>query len=308
MLDIIDCIYTDRKFKVAECGGESELRRQEFGISQGCPLSPFLFGIVMTVLMTDAVAMLSPEAKIAYLAGDLSDVVYADDTLLMSSHGPFLQEFATAVERTGLEYGLTLHWGKAKRISIGNDDQILAPDGSLLERSPSLTYLGSVVHDSGYPATELSRRLGMCGALFKKLSRAWSHSGIARTRKILLYKSIVVSKLMYGLTTMWLGAAEQRKLDGFHASCLRRILRIPAAYTSRISNERVYAEAGEMKLSRQLVERQLGSLRKILAAPADCAVRAATFLPNSSTPITAAFVRKVGRPRHTWAEQLMQIF
>ena len=100
----------------------------------------------------------------------------------------------------------------------------------------------------------------------------------------------------------------RHKLDGFHASCLRRILRIPAAYTSRISNERVYAEAGEMKLSRQLVERQLGSLRKNLAAPADCAVRAATFLPNSSTPITAAFVRKVGRPRHTWAEQLMQIF
>ena len=63
MLAAIQNIYTDRRFRVREEGVESAERYQKAGISQGCPLSPFLFGMVMTVLMTDARDMLSKEAK-----------------------------------------------------------------------------------------------------------------------------------------------------------------------------------------------------------------------------------------------------
>ena len=50
-------IYKDRQYFVRDCGAESQLHPQRFGICQGCPLSPFLFIILMTAVMEDAIQM-----------------------------------------------------------------------------------------------------------------------------------------------------------------------------------------------------------------------------------------------------------
>ena len=57
-------IYSDQQFFVKEGGGVSEMHEQRSGISQGCPLSPLLFVIVMTVLMNDAKHQLSCELDV----------------------------------------------------------------------------------------------------------------------------------------------------------------------------------------------------------------------------------------------------
>ena len=48
-------------------------------------------------------------------------------------------------------------------------------------------------------------------------------------KKIDIYAKLVETKLLYGLASVCLTAAQARHLDGFQARCLRRILRIPAA-------------------------------------------------------------------------------
>ena len=55
-------------------------------------------------------------------------------------------------------------------------------------------------------------------------------------RKLEVFHSLLVSKLVYGLSAVWLGLAEQRRVDAFQNYCLRRILRIPPGYVSRIRN------------------------------------------------------------------------
>ena len=44
--------YSGRKVAVPDAGHTSESRPQHFGIPRGCPLSPFLFSIVMTILFS----------------------------------------------------------------------------------------------------------------------------------------------------------------------------------------------------------------------------------------------------------------
>ena len=51
ILRIISHIYQDRFFSVVGGSIGSTTRRQCSGISQGCPLSPFLFVMLMSVMM-----------------------------------------------------------------------------------------------------------------------------------------------------------------------------------------------------------------------------------------------------------------
>ena len=160
-----------------------------------------------------------------------------------------------------------------------------------------MVYLGSVIHEDGRAVTELSRRLGQSKALFNKLSRVWSHSSITPRRKVEIFNAVVVSKLTYGLCTLWLGAADQRKLDGFQAYYLRRIGRIPSAYLSRMSHKKVLEKFQQRPLSCTILRQQLLYLGKVANLPVRSPLRSVTFHGDSLRPCTDAWVRKVGRPR-----------
>lgn len=55
-------------------------------------MSPLLFIIVMSALMQDVTELLSPAAKEAYRKGELADIAYVDDTLLLGICGDHLNE------------------------------------------------------------------------------------------------------------------------------------------------------------------------------------------------------------------------
>ena len=130
MLEAIQNIYSERRFVVRDGGGVSQQRRQEAGIVQGCPLSPFLFGMLMSVLMADACEDLSEEAKAVRNTGKSEDAVSADDTLLISSSGAHLEELMTAVVNRGAQYGLQIHWDKVVLVPVRAQQAVHRPDGT----------------------------------------------------------------------------------------------------------------------------------------------------------------------------------
>ena len=109
-ITFIGSMLRGRQFFVQDHGQKSRLRKQHSGVSQGCTLSPLLFIIVMSVLMHDATQMLSGEAALAYSTGDLADVVYADDTLLIGVNTKFLAQFVVTVTEAGKGTGLNYIW------------------------------------------------------------------------------------------------------------------------------------------------------------------------------------------------------
>ena len=87
---MIQAFYTYRTFSIRDSGTTVSARPQGSGIAQGCPLSPYLFIIVLTVIFHDVDSITGNDPS-KFLAKDarpqVLDVSYADDTLLYSRQG-----------------------------------------------------------------------------------------------------------------------------------------------------------------------------------------------------------------------------
>ena len=105
----IQAIYNHRTFTVQASGCKSAIYVQHFGISQGCPLSPFLFSILMTVLFTDASPQRKDSMDVHHPASVIKEVIYADDTLLVAVKPEDAESFTHDVVVAGKVYGLSLN-------------------------------------------------------------------------------------------------------------------------------------------------------------------------------------------------------
>lgn len=139
---IIASLYEHRMFAVRDGAHQSDDRSQRSGISQGCPLSPFLFTMTMSIIVEDAINDLTPDLKAQIAEGSLSVLLYADDTLLIGSSSRSLQRFLDAIARAGLRFGLELHWDKFQLLEVNGSYEVKAPDGSTIHPSACMKYLG----------------------------------------------------------------------------------------------------------------------------------------------------------------------
>ena len=67
----------------------------------------------------------------------------------------------------------------------------------------------------------------------------------------------------------------------------------------------MYERLGQEALSTRVLRQQLLYLQKVTTLPMEAPQRRATFHGSGLVPITSAYVGRVGRPRNTWAEQLL---
>lgn len=304
ILHIISGLMTRREFYVTDCDVQSTRRPQMSGISQGCTLSPLLFIMLMTVLMHDAVTNLDVSTALAYARGDVADIVYADDTLLLASSDRHLQEFLSRVADAGRLYGMEFHWDKFQLLQVQCHASVFKPDGSQILAKPGMDYLGTIISHTGLPGHELGRRIGMAKADFQTLQKIWKHSSLGTNRKIAIYKALIESKLLYSLACLCLSAAERRRLDGFQNRCLRSILGILPAYVSRISNADVLQRSKCRPATEMVLQRQMLLFGKALRAASDHPLNQSAFMRGTTEPATNKYVRRVGRPRREWVPEI----
>ena len=146
MIAIIDYIYGNKKFTVSNLGSVFDVRNQLAGISQGCPLSPFLFIILMTIIMGDAKRKLSQQS--CQLADQIPvhDLLYADDTLLIDVYGHNIQKYMDAVIEIGGQYGLLINWKKVGILAIKCETAIYDNEGNDVDNKQSINYLKFLLH------------------------------------------------------------------------------------------------------------------------------------------------------------------
>ena len=298
MLDLISAIYKDRTFSVKDATNQSATLHQAAGIAQGCPLSPYLFIIVMTVAMMDARRMSQLEETQGHIV--TPDLVYADDTMLLGSSAESVQRYLDHVVAVGRTYGLELNLQKTVLLRVRGTADIFGSDGLPLKVSSDAVYLGGLVSSTGGVTAEISRRLGEGRRSFLNLAAVWKHANVTKKKKLLIFEACVVSKVLYGLESMWLLKDQLRKLDAFYCSCLRKIVGVLPAFVSRISNHAVLDRLSATLLSQTLKKRQLMLYGRLVHQPENEFSRQVAIEPGGCKPRDWHPNRKVGRPCQRW--------
>eukprot|EP00959_Pyramimonas_sp_CCMP1952_P021659 456700-Pyramimonas_sp.AAC.1 len=165
-----------------------------------------------------------------------NDILYADDTMLMSAHPLKLQVLLDLTIRVGKQCGLDLNWDKTVAMTVNNQGVVRDPHMQPIKNVQQAVYLGGLLHSGAESKPEVTRRLGEARRTFKLLHKCWAHAGISKSRKLRLFDAIVVPKLLYNLESLWILQADRNRINSFQASCFRQILRIQHAYYSRVSN------------------------------------------------------------------------
>ena len=123
------------------------------------------------------------------------------------------------------------------------------------------------------------------------ISYAMVYRSIGRSTKLKLFKTLVRPVLLYGCEAWKLTVAEEKKLDRFQFTCLRRILRV--WWPQRIRNDTISQITGVRKISDEIRRRRWNWIGHVLRKDRndDCMV-VMGCQPERK--------RKVGRPKITW--------
>ena len=234
------------------------------------------------------------------------DILYADDTLLLSHHTDNLQHMLLEMITEGAKYGLELNWDKTLQMQISTNKRIAQPNGDAIKCVREAIYLGGLITCDGKVGTELTRRLGEATKVFKQLGKLWNHASIGKARKLTIYKSCVISKLLYSLDSIWLLKADRTRLDAFHYRCLRKNLGMPHSCISRVRNVDVLDKARESPLSEVLLGRQEKLYKQIASSGNDSLVKQ-ILCENNGEPKTWTIRRRRGRPRQQWAKEVFEM-
>ena len=128
-------IYKQPTFRVEMEGQISDWTQQATGIRQGCPLSPYLFVVLMSVLFQDIhkndVLKLNKH-RVQGMGTD--EILYADDTICVSEDEQALSRLLAAIEGEGDKYGLKLNKKECEFFHFGKAGQVFFADGTPVQK------------------------------------------------------------------------------------------------------------------------------------------------------------------------------
>ncbi|BHF67948.1 hypothetical protein SprV_0301097700 [Sparganum proliferum] len=117
-------------------------------------------------------------------------------------------------------------------------------------------YLGSSLSRSTKIDDEVARRISKAIHIFGRLqSTFWNLHGLQLSTKLKMYKAVILPTLLYGAETWTVYTKQARRLNHFHLSCLRRIMRLSCQ--DRIRDTDVLERTGILSIYTMLRQMQL---------------------------------------------------
>ena len=100
-------------------------------------------------------------------------------------------------------------------------------NGQKLQAVDKFTNLGSTLSRAVHIDDEVTARTAKASAAFGRLrTNVWERNGIRLDTKLKVYKAVVLPTLLYACETWTVSQRHAKKLNHFHLSCLRKLLKI----------------------------------------------------------------------------------
>ena len=196
------------------------------GVLQGCVLSPILFNILLEVVMLLSLNEVDIGATISgFICNNLR---FADDIALIAEREKDLQALVNKVHQTSARVGLIISKSKTEVESISRNPQVINIDieGTPLMQRDQFVYLGGVISSDSSSEHDIKRRIGLATGASASLGSIWASKEISEETKVRVYKSLILSILLYNSETWTLKEVDKNRLRVFEMSILRRILGI----------------------------------------------------------------------------------
>nr|VZI34274.1 unnamed protein product [Spirometra erinaceieuropaei] len=137
-----------------------------------------------------------------------------------------------------------------------NAPQQISVNGTQLQVVENFPFLGSTHSRNTKIDDEVANRISKASQAFGRLqSTVWNRHGLQLNTKLKMYKAVILPTLLYGAETWAVYAKQARRLNHFHLSCLRRILRLN--WQDRIPDTEVLERTGIVSIYTMLRQMQL---------------------------------------------------
>nr|VZI47363.1 unnamed protein product [Spirometra erinaceieuropaei] len=268
--------------RVTDNGAVSEAFAVTNGVKQGCVLAPTLFSLMFSAMLMDAYRDERPGIRIAYRTDGhilnprrmhfqsrvsttiVHELLFADDCALNTTSEVEMQRsmdlFSAACENVGLvintQKTVVMHQPSPNSATAPNAPPQISVNGTQLQVVENFPYLGSTLSRNTKIDDEVANRISKASQAFGRLqSTVWNRHGLQLSTKLKMYRAVILPTLLYGAETWTVYAKQAHRLNHFHLSCLRRILRLN--WQDRIPDTDVLERTGILSIYAILKQIQL---------------------------------------------------
>ncbi|KAI5747254.1 hypothetical protein M8J77_012733 [Diaphorina citri] len=181
----------------------------------------------------------------------VAELMFADDCALVAPTPEALQTTIAGFSETAEKLGLKVNEEKTEVMFINCQPTPITLNSKMLKEVPAFKYLGSMITRNGDPEPEIQNRINAACQAFG----VWKPHDLSLKLKLDIYKTVVLSTLLYSSECWTILGKHIQKLNAFHLRCLRTISKI--SWEDRIPSEQVLRQTGMFKIENIIRQRRL---------------------------------------------------
>ncbi|BHF69440.1 hypothetical protein SprV_0301248400 [Sparganum proliferum] len=276
-------LHDDMTARVMDNGPVSEAFAMTNELMQVCVLAPTLLSLMFSAMLMDAYRDEHPGIRIAYRTdghllyqrrmrlqsrvstNTIHELLFADNCALNTTSKEDMQRSIDLVSAACEDFGLVINTQKTVVMHQPPPNTATPPNapppqisvnGTQLQEVKNFPYMGIILSCSTKIDDEVTRRISKASQAFGRIqSTVWNRRGLPLSTKLKMYKAVILPTLLYGTETWTVYTKQARRLNHFHLSYLRRILRL--SWQDRIAVTDVLGRTGILSIYTMLRQMQV---------------------------------------------------